>query len=63
MIHSEVGGRNNIEFRMHYIQEIVHSKDITRNYCPTEEKIENIFTNSFTKNIFVYIISLLGVKA
>ena len=56
-------GSNNIEFRMHYIQDLVHSKDITLNYCPTEDKIENIFTNSFTKNIFVYIISLLGVKA
>ena len=51
-----------IEVHMHYIHELVHNKAIILHYCPIEEHIADIFTKSFTKNIFFYLISLLGVK-
>ena len=52
-----------IEFHMHYICEIVHEKNSTLHYHSTEEKIADIFTKSFTKKRFVYLKSLLSVKA
>ena len=47
---------------MHYIQELVHDKTITLHYCPTEEKIADIFTKSFIEKRFVFLRSLLSVK-
>ena len=52
-----------IEVHMHYIRELVHSKAITLYYFLKEEKIADIFTNSFTEKRFAYLISILGVNA
>ena len=52
-----------IEVHMHYIQELVHDRTITLHYCPTEDTIVDIFTNSFTAKIFSFLMSLLGIKA
>ena len=53
----------NIEVHMHYIQELVHERTITLQYCPTEDHITNIFTKYFTENRFSFLRSLLGIKA
>ena len=52
-----------IEFHMHYIRELVHYMTNILHYFTTEEKVANIFTKYFTKNIFFYNRSLLGMKA
>ena len=52
-----------IEVHMHYSWELAHYKTITLHYFPTEEHIAYIFTKSFNEKRFVYLRSLLGVKA
>ena len=48
---------------MHYIRELVHYMTNILHYFTTEEKDANIFTKYFTEKKFVYLRSLLGVKA
>ena len=52
-----------IDIHMHYIRELVHDKTIVLQYCPTDEKIANIFTNIFIENNFNYLRSLLGMSS
>ena len=37
-----------VEIHMHYIRELVHDRTIILQYCPTDEKIADIFTKSFS---------------
>ena len=46
---------------MHYIKELVHERTIILQYCPTDEQIVDIFTQSSSENKFTYLQELLGV--
>ena len=48
---------------MHYITELVHDRTIILQYFPTDEKIEDIFTEIFLENKFTYLRSVLGVSS
>ena len=48
---------------MHYIRELVHDRTMTLHYCLIEDKIADIFTKSFTKKRFSFLMSLFGIKA
>ena len=52
-----------VDIHMHYIRELVHDKTIILQYCPTDEKIADIFTKKFTEKKFTYLCSLLGMSS
>ena len=39
----------NIELHMHFIRNIIHYQVIEFLFCPTEDQVANIFTNSLTE--------------
>jgi hypothetical protein len=51
-----------IEIHMHYIWDIVHKGIINLQFFPSAKQTTNIFTNTFTKQKFHSLRSLLGVK-
>ena len=52
-----------VVIHMHYIRELVHDRTIILQYCPTDEKIVDIFTKIFLEKKFTYLRSLLGVSS
>ena len=48
---------------MHYIRELVHAKTITLHYCPIEEHIADIFTNSFIEKRFIFFQNIMDLLA
>eukprot|EP00253_Pinus_taeda_P022883 PITA_22883 len=50
-----------IEIHMHYIYELIRDRVISLQYCPTEQQVPDIFTNSFTKKKFSELRAILGV--
>ena len=51
-----------IELHMHFIRNLVHDSVIEVLYCPTDDQVVDIFTNSLTEAKFSKLQSMLGVQ-
>ncbi|KAI5334788.1 hypothetical protein L3X38_024921 [Prunus dulcis] len=52
-----------ISRKFHFIQEAIQVKEIELIYCKTEDQIADILTKALSKDRFVYLRDLLGVKS
>ncbi|CAL8133803.1 unnamed protein product [Prunus armeniaca] len=52
-----------ISRKFHFIRESIQAKEIELIYCTTEDHIANILTKALSKDCFVYLRDLLGVKS
>ncbi|KAI5329222.1 hypothetical protein L3X38_028619 [Prunus dulcis] len=53
----------NISRKFHFIREAIQAKEIELIYCKTEDQIADILTKALSKDRFVYLRDLLGVKS
>ena len=51
-----------IELNIHFIRTLVHDRVIEVLYCPTDDKVVDIFTKSLIEAKFSKIRSMLGVQ-
>ncbi|CAL2246009.1 unnamed protein product [Prunus armeniaca] len=51
-----------ISIKFHFIQEAIQAKEIELIYCKTEDQIADILTKALSKDRFVHLRDLLGVK-
>ena len=51
-----------LDLDAHYIRNLVADGTIYLAYCPTEQQTVNIFSKSITKQKFIYLHSLLGLR-
>jgi hypothetical protein len=51
-----------IELHMHFIRKLIHDKVIEVLFCPTEDQVVDIFTNSLIEEKFSKLRSMLGVQ-
>jgi hypothetical protein len=51
-----------IELHMHFIKKLIHDKVIEVLFCPTEDQVADIFTNSLIEEKFSKLRSMLGVQ-
>ncbi|KAI5336669.1 hypothetical protein L3X38_015937 [Prunus dulcis] len=52
-----------ISRKFHFIREAIQAKEIELIYCKTEDQIADILTKALSKDRFVYLRDLLGVKS
>ncbi|CAL2228058.1 unnamed protein product [Prunus armeniaca] len=52
-----------ISGKFHFIREAIQAKEIELIYCKTEDQIADILTKALSKDRFVYLRNLLGVKS
>ncbi|KAM1461179.1 hypothetical protein ACFX11_045561 [Malus domestica] len=52
-----------ISRKFHFIREAIQTKEIELVYCKTEDQIADILTKALSKDRFVYLRDLLGVKS
>ncbi|KAI5336297.1 hypothetical protein L3X38_015564 [Prunus dulcis] len=52
-----------IRLKFHFIREAIQAKEIELIYCKTEDQIADILTKALSKDRFVYLRDLLGVKS
>ena len=51
-----------IELHMHFIKNIIHDGSLSLEYIPTNEKVVDIFTKTFSSPWYLQLHSMLGVK-
>ena len=52
----------NLDLDAHYICGLMVDGILSLQYCPTEQQAPDIFTKSFTKEKFVHLCSLFGMR-
>jgi len=55
------GRSNHIDIRFHKIRELIDEKEVMIEYCPTEEKIADIFTKPLKIESFYKLKKMLGM--